>query len=856
MADGRDHGTLPSKRSLTPNRPIYSSFNEAHRNIAPPTPKVAFDEDLRNQTKLTPEQVDDILRDSNESKNFRKFKDKVFLEETKKSVNIQTGCEMSPTSPESLSAMNSQSKTADHTSNQAFNASISVCASENEYAFIETSVTSHNSKDAGNQPAATRDPFASQTSLNNFPDASSFYPEDGAPYSPDATDDEFILDTIKLDPKSSPILASLPVLPPPAVLGPQNSIGQTSQTHIDDITKKNAVSGFFNATQESTHNIIQQPIFTDQGTPLGSSVPSLPQHGDKKETTKLELQYDADVSEISEDHIKENDKDEASVSRLNPFHAFSACSSKESEMKCEQIETESKKLFMRPHAEKEVSRALHHATGISQPSSGLIVDRTHPSRIKDLHSSPYKTGNTQETEFYHAPAIQSSWEVTASGVKVPVPIPHARSDEASMQEAEPYDAIGNSQPTRMSKGVKGRADIDMDDDWRTVTDDRDGFPVGTVGRVITGSSIANVSDALLIQNQYNQSRRVPSATTAWWGKPSAILPLPSPSAPFPLLDSLPSRPPPIIPRRQRQPEYWEDIELESVAAPMRTTSRMAKTGQVGHKEYANLPFPLVPREDAARRQAVRRASGLEDQTLSGRVLSPGMRISSTQDSTYALPRPAVRKDSARSLFSRINNPSFDCRDLFVSEHQQNPFRQPEHEFYSSQFALRPRPSQNPRDRASTTTSRKMNRISPQAAAEALAIDQQINRPMSPHLYSTEVLARYRAFHAVRNAGGRGTDSELADMAATVDDLPLSDMAQRRQKIFYCVIMTTTLFLPFVGYIILACRADHILSAITHGECSGLSYAQRRNLRIMQLGGFGVWGVAVAAGLIVLAATRT
>lgn len=117
------------------------------------------------------------------------------------------------------------------------------------------------------------------------------------------------------------------------------------------------------------------------------------------------------------------------------------------------------------------------------------------------------------------------------------------------------------------------------------------------------------------------------------------------------------------------------------------------------------------------------------------------------------------------------------------------------------------------------------------------------------------MARYRAMQAVRQIGGQGTDSELADMAATVGDLPLSGVAARRQKAFYIAAMVATCLFPFVGFALLACSADKLLAGVTRGECSGLSFHQRRNLRIMLLVGCGVWVVSFVAGLITLLALR-
>lgn len=159
-----------------------------------------------------------------------------------------------------------------------------------------------------------------------------------------------------------------------------------------------------------------------------------------------------------------------------------------------------------------------------------------------------------------------------------------------------------------------------------------------------------------------------------------------------------------------------------------------------------------------------------------------------------------------------------------------------------------------RERVSTPS--KMANISHQAAAEALAIDQSAGRRASPHLYSSEVMERYRALQAVRQLGGRGTDTELADMAATVrDQTPLSRGAVRRQAVFYYAVMGATLLLPFVGAVTLVWSWDRVLAGLTGGECTGLSFHQRRNLRIMLLVGMALWVAAFVGGLVAFLSLR-
>ncbi|KAK1961379.1 hypothetical protein LY78DRAFT_722216 [Colletotrichum sublineola] len=849
-----------SKRSLTPNRPLYDSFNEAHRHIVPATARTPIEDDLRVEDQLTQEQVEEILEVSNAS---RQLKGQVGAEKSQQPVvENQSGHESKFINQSSASAIESQTKTTD----QGPHALVSICESDNKNAFVNSSVSSiHESKDQASQYNAAGNPFSGKQATFNYPDASSFYPEEGDDYHLASTDDDSSQDKVKLEPKSSPALASSPTLPPPIAPDSKNPPQQLLQSHLDDVIKKKSTFDNLEATHLSGQNGTQYPIFIDRGVLPPPAIHTTQPLSTIEHATRSESHYDGDISDTSEGQFIGDDKIKTSVSRLNPFHAFSGTSSHASDANAQPSEPEDKKVFLRPHAEKEVSRALHHVTGLSLPSRGLIVRQGLSSRTFDSQQSPYCMHSSQQKEdFYHAPAIHSDWQITQSGIKVPVSTLY-NEDEVNMEPTEPYSAIDNTRMATVASGdAENRTGLDGDEDWRTITDDRE-FPTGAVGRVMTGSSIANVSDALLLRQ--NQRTRAPagrksSATKAWWEKSTQQLSMPSRS-PSPSFVRPPSR---VFQQSKLHQEGWEEIELEPMPTPYRDFSwpriraereraqQAMEATQSASNAYANLPFPLVALEDAARRQAVRRASGLEDQTLSGRILSPGLPLSS-QSGSHALPHPAVGKDFARSMFSQIKNPDFDCRNLSIPGRRENPLGRPAHEYCSTQYSGR---AQTPlsRERASTAaTARRNAPASHQAAIEALANDQSTGRRSSPHLYSEKVMARYRALQAVRQLGGQGTDSELADMAASVRDLPLSERAVRRQKAFYRAVMATTGVLPFVGFAILALSGDRLLAALTRGECSGLSFHQRRNLRIMLLVGCGVWVVAFAAGLISLLALR-
>ncbi|KAF4818918.1 hypothetical protein CGCSCA5_v005048 [Colletotrichum siamense] len=835
MADKQKTKERPAQRSLTPNRNLYSSFNEAHRNIAPPTPKLPFETVLGNGQRLTQEQleqVEQILSDANRSKDSEEPESKVRTEETElPSTSTQSGNGTNFTTHSAQSAVEAKRETICKDPRAS-----SVYPSDDEYAFIDTSISSlPEAKAKQEQPHPADDPFASRNALDNWQDSSSIYPEDAVSLG-QVSDDEPVPE-VKLEPKSSPIMASRTTLPPPVATSSQDRSQQDPQSHFDDLPKWKDSFGYFDSTQLSSQNVTRFPIFLDPFTGCSPAFPRMPQPQPqpqpvaKAEETKTEAKYDGQASKASESWFNAQDNGTASSSRLNPFHAFSGCSSQESEDDdFEELQSKYKEEFTRLSAEKEVSQALRHVTGISQPSSGLVVNRTRSSHTHDLRNSPYNPAKTQQQGFYHAPAIQPSWKVTSSGVKVPVANQHHGPDDINTPAAEPYSAIDNTNMAAMASTADERAGFDGEEDWRTVTDDRE-FPTGAVGRVMTGSSIANVSDRVLIQHpNAHEARRAPSATGPWWKRTAGTQPVTSPLSPFPNL-GFPTPPQPTVPPNRRQQD-WHDVELDSLSPSLQHPGSRPRsdTGETFNGlSQSKFPFPLVSREDASRIQAVRRASGLEDHTLSGSLVSPTMRPnSSIQDSSYGLSRPDNRKDSAHSQFSQTKNGSY--HETFSSHRQNTWGNQP-----TSGLPARPSPLQ---ERAPTAASGKAARVTHRAAADALA--NQRAREGSPHLFTRE--------------GARviSTDVELAGIAGPN---MLSERAQRRSKLFYRGVMAITLIIPFVGWAMTSCRADSMLAAITQGECSGLSHGQRRNMRMMMFGGFALWCIAVVVVLIITAATR-
>ncbi|TEA10802.1 hypothetical protein C8034_v008700 [Colletotrichum sidae] len=700
---------------------------------------------------------------------------------------------------------------------------------EDENAFIDESIYSADEpqdyKQTGNQVAHDTHLAAA----SDFPETSSFYPEDGTYLNSDDTEDPFVLEEV-LQARSSPILVSMPNLPPP--VAPSYPRASQTHSHFDDVTKKQAASDHVGPAFSDDQNATS---YTSgfQSTTTSSEMPS----SSAQETDDGGNKYDADVCQESEGQfVGHQDKGMGSASRLNPFHSASIGSSQESDMGFDFPAPEGSKTFTGPFVEKEISRALHEATGISQPSSALVVGRTRPSRSHALQDSPDQSRPQGSTAagFYHAPAIQPSQNVTPSGVKVKVsvggPSPYGDADAMNMRETLPYNYIDSTQMATADIADTNKDAQDGEDDWRTVTEDREHeFPVAAMGRVITGSSIANVSDDLLIAHQSQNfrqtpaTRRVPSAQV-WWGQNNSSVrpPIPSPLVPFP---SLPS--PQRVLSRRAQTGY-EDIELNDYpTSPPWERFDIQDEARIDRSEFSNLPFAVVPREVAARRQAARRASGLEDQTLSGRESFVRASRGFSNPSSFQPPFPCVRRDSVKSAFSHVDNRNFTIDSLYTPE----------------------RPYGTSRPRAATDRA-----LASPGSVQAAALERQLGRPLSPRLYNAAVLTNYLGVNAVRSAGGRGTDSELADMAITARDAA-AEPALRRQAIFYWAVMGATLVAPMVGFAVLNCGGDAILASLTNGECSGLSYQQRRNLRFMLLAGLALWASAVFAGLVALAALR-
>ncbi|OLN86818.1 hypothetical protein CCHL11_07821 [Colletotrichum chlorophyti] len=882
----------PSKRSITPNRSLYDSFGEAHRHIAPPTPKIPTEAELTDESYLTPEQVEAVLKDFNRP---RSTKQENSSQQPRYEQPCAPGTENQPgqnskvTNPSSPSVFEFQTRTTDPSSSSSTvsrqktpdqchrssayllhpgveNAFIddskatnlpapsasaprnvetdqfaqddeSSWVSEDDHAFVNFSGSSlHELDNNSNLHDPAGDPFANQHGAADFPNASSFYPDENIASEQDSTDDEFALDRIKLGPQSSPAIGLSPILPPPNTSSHGNQSHQESQSHVDDVVKKQYASDHFEATYLSGENGTQYPIFIDRGVLPPPSIPaSQPLSTSRHLSTSLRSvesmsNYDDEPHDISEGRFVGQTKSNDTVSRLNPFHAFSAASSHTSDYQAESAEPEVDKVFLRPQAEKEVSRALRRATGLSQPSSGLIVGRTRPSRSYASQASPCQTRNDQKEEsFYHAPAIQPKWKVHKSGIKITVAPSSSANDEVYMEETQPYITLDNTNMATMASSEADERAAEDAHDWQTVTEDR--LEVGPLGRVVSGSSIANYSDQHLVHGRRED----------WWNDPmlSSVIP-PGPSTPFPALPATA-----MARGTKRHQDEWEDIELRDIQPRRGSANSEWECNQSrgsmpeDFRHFANMqgPIRLVPRDYAARRQAIRRASGLEDQTLTGRVLSPSLPPSSlSYQSRY--PLTASRKDSTRSLFSLINNPYFDYHGRFVQQELETPFQQPPSEFYSSSLGWRGTAQVG----ASTASTPALRR-------------KTARRALSPHLYSHEVMARQRAMDAVRHIGGRGTDSELADMAATVRDQPLSEGARRRQATFYIVAMAVSFPVPLFAVAVFWWAADKILLQLTGGECSGLSYHQRRNLRIMMLCGFGLWGLGVIGGLIALVALR-
>ncbi|KAM0568614.1 hypothetical protein ACHAP9_005326, partial [Verticillium nonalfalfae] len=418
------------------------------------------------------------------------------------------------------------------------------------------------------------------------------------------------------------------------------------------------------------------------------------------------------------------------------------------------FETDRKYSFLCSPAEKEVSSALREVIGISQPSSGQLLrfrdDRTpstpafdtakFASRLREEKRKQAER-NKQGGGFYNSSAIDSAWHMSETEIKIPTsPFPIHSSDLGTPEPEEPWSHIdlrdgGNDSPwTAMpaTSSVAGHAQ-----DWVTVSeeqhDDPLRSPVVSMGRVLTGSSVANYSDHVLIA---------------------------------------------------KRPE----------TRPL--------------SNYEHLHFPLVALQDAQRIQGYRRASGLEDQTTSGRSVRYQPMVARSSQRTLLLTPPPRTYVRTSSLYSTdLPNPSLHGGETARSSYYGNRLRQ-NPAMVSGMISGSPserRPGNPAADRLSRHSAHLTGGLRPR-----------------PHLTTRSMTRRYQ----------EGTDPELGRLAGSESSyrrhrsLPLSPEAQKRQTFFFLLTVVINVPLPFWGLAVLYGKMDSAVSWCTKGEAYGLAERHR------------------------------
>ncbi|KAM0329150.1 hypothetical protein ACHAQA_004446 [Verticillium albo-atrum] len=450
-------------------------------------------------------------------------------------------------------------------------------------------------------------------------------------------------------------------------------------------------------------------------------------------------------------------------------------------------------------------------------------------------------------------------------IKVPTsPPPTQSSDVGTPEPQEAWTQIdlkdGNDSPWNAAPATSSV--FDHVQDWVTVSDEQqDGArrPPGVfMGRVLTGSSIANYSDHLLATKKPETSltydpRAIHPNLMPWWDKlPSAGM---ASQASRHGLASSQHAPRPILAMSQgtHQKGPLSDIGVDRALSKLSATRRQSKYERFDSQEgfemqplhtqerpksrklfswgrapavtppsqaegdnsmaplvaarplsnYDNLHFPLVALKDAQRIQAHRRASGLEDQATSGSFVSYKPMVSRGERRNTALttpPRAFVRVSSFYS--SGPLSPNMHDGDTARSSYYSNPLRRNPAMFSGNTFQ-----GENigvPRCSSGRNTLLLTGRL------------------LRPRLTTRSMTRRYQ----------EGTDPELGRLAGRDSDfiphqpLPLSLTAQKRQELFFLLTVIINVPLPFWGVAVLYGKMDSAVSWCTKGEAYGLAERHR------------------------------
>lgn len=267
-------------------------------------------------------------------------------------------------------------------------------------------------------------------------------------------------------------------------------------------------------------------------------------------------------------------------------------------------------------------------------------------------------------------------------------------------------------------------------------------------------------------------------------------------------------------------------------------------------------FELIPLEIAQKRQAVRRASGQEDQTLTGRARLESMKSCNTNASQFgsqietpaSAVTPSAHKVSrfvsrgfakASSPLSGRNENDADGKN-FHSEPQKVDAKPEKQAWLILQEALAPEasvPVDDTRPTISTTTGSDLTITT---IRQPDGTHYRIFYP-PPRLYPWDRLHRRTAAQkstdrSLQRITGQGFDSldstERGAVHPGVHDTEawLSDNARARRRSFFFVVALLSLF-PFVSPIALSGGFNSTLSWHTRGEVNRFSTKQRQCLMV-------------------------
>lgn len=246
-----------------------------------------------------------------------------------------------------------------------------------------------------------------------------------------------------------------------------------------------------------------------------------------------------------------------------------------------------------------------------------------------------------------------------------------------------------------------------------------------------------------------------------------------------------------------------------------------ESGQTDHK----LPFVLLPLPEAARRQALRRASGEDDQTETGTArarragsYTPSFKTArgfSSPSSQLIPPLPETVHRRAPTAFYTPSSPEYPTghwggnRFIVAEEGGRRLFR--------------PRKNANQLIHPTSTINTTMTSVA----------SPRVYRGRDPALEPPHLYAWDERPHAV------STDPSLRALAYDVDveaaraarygDVHVSDEAYKKRTCWFIIMVILSIF-PFIAVLIERGRFNDALSWCTHGEIHRLTTTQKKIIR--------------------------